>query len=58
MKAKDSAKLGKPVLVEVFIDYSRKSKLAGSMIKPKSSRFRLAEKVKMFFRKTNENEID
>jgi len=40
-KAKELVKYGKSVLVEVNIDYSRKSKLAESLIKPKSSRLGL-----------------
>ncbi len=49
-KAKELVKNGKSALVEVNIDYSRKSKLAESLIKPKTSRFRFAEKLKMFFK--------
>ena len=49
-KTLDEAKTGKSVLVEVNIDYSRKSKLAGIMTKPKFSRFRIAEKIKFLFK--------
>ncbi|MFN8258365.1 MAG: thiamine pyrophosphate-binding protein [Bacteroidales bacterium] len=52
-KAREINKSGKSVLVEVNIDYSRKPKLALGMGKPKFSRFRLAEKLKMFFKGGN-----
>jgi len=52
-KAIEEAKTGKSVLVEVNIDYSRKSKLAGTISKPKFSRFRIAEKIRLLFKGGN-----
>jgi len=53
-KALEFVKNGKSVLVEVNIDYSRKPRLAESFIRPKSSRFRITEKLKMFFKRGEE----
>ena len=49
-KAHEHVKKGQSVIIEVNIDYSRKSQYASNLLKPKSSRISFTEKIRMLFK--------
>ena len=50
-KAKEKVNEKRTVIIEVNIDYSRKSSFAAGLIKPKSGRISFTDKIKMLFKK-------
>jgi len=49
-KANEQIRIGKTVIVEVNIDYSRKSSFASGLLKPKSNRISFTDKIKLLFK--------
>jgi len=49
-KANEKAKVGKTVIIEVNIDYSRKPSFVSNLVKPKSNRISFTQKLKMIFK--------